>query len=706
MLPSKKYMPAITVFCCWFIISVFAHDASASPAYPALPRALAVTHAAEIQQTAAGALITFQPANWPHLLFQAQQPWNWNHKALCIVLTNPGSKSIQFGVRVDDSIKADGWHHCRSGTGELAPGQTAVFSMPIDLRPADYGVKGLPALPNTLPIASIGASDFDPAHIVAIQIFLSHPAASRQLLLKNISLSNAASLKGCTDQFGQYTGEQWPGKVLHATDLLKQRKAEDKWLQSHPPFANRDEYGGWANGPVFHATGYFRTRRFQGKWYFVDPLGHLFLSFGIDCIQDQYPTFLTQRRSWFCSLPAKNSPLARFNGTNFAFMGPVKSGKTFDFFQANLYRKYGPNYNSIWFNRDMQRLKSWGFNTIGNWSDPAAYALHQLPFVVTISIPHKTTVSSGSDYWGKMPDPFDPLFAHNAAQTIDAAMAPYKLDPWCLGAFVDNELSWKGNGIYGNIGLALGALHESASASPAKQAFLQQLQSEYSSIQAFNTAWHTQLQHRTDLLPPLTAPAKLTKQAEADCRKFVHAYAVQYFKVISAAFHNAAPNNLYLGCRFAWFTKGEAKAAAKYCDVVSFNIYQPQITASQWGWLSQLHKPCIIGEFHSGALDRGMWMPGLVQEPNQQGRASMFTNYVRSVAENPALVGCHWFELVDEPLTGRTWDGENYNIGFLACTDRPYTHLVEAARRILGSVYTLRASFIPQKSHSPESTIP
>jgi agarase len=61
------------------------------------------------------------------------------------------------------------------------------------------------------------------------------------------------------------------------------------------------------------------------------------------------------------------------------------------------------------------------------------------------------------------------------------------------------------------------------------------------------------------------------------------------------------------------------------------------------------------------------------------------------VADNPAFVGAHWFQYVDEPLTGRPYDGENYNIGFVTVTDTPYPEMVQAARQVLSEVYKQRS---------------
>jgi hypothetical protein len=43
----------------------------------------------------------------------------------------------------------------------------------------------------------------------------------------------------------------------------------------------------------------------------------------------------------------------------------------------------------------------------------------------------------------------------------------------------------------------------------------------------------------------------------------------------------------------------------------------------------------------------------------------------------PELIGTHWFQWADQPSTGR-FDGENYNIGLVDVTDRPYPELVGA----------------------------
>ncbi len=45
----------------------------------------------------------------------------------------------------------------------------------------------------------------------------------------------------------------------------------------------------------------------------------------------------------------------------------------------------------------------------------------------------------------------------------------------------------------------------------------------------------------------------------------------------------------------------------------------------------------------------------------------------------------------DEPTTGRTLDGENYQNGFVDVADTPYTETIQAAREIGYHLYEIRS---------------
>ncbi len=96
-----------------------------------------------------------------------------------------------------------------------------------------------------------------------------------------------------------------------------------------------------------------------------------------------------------------------------------------------------------------------------------------------------------------------------------------------------------------------------------------------------------------------------------------------------------------------------------------------------------------IGEFHFGALGRGPFAAGLVPVANQRDRARAYRTYVLSAIGNPAIVGTHWFQFYDQPVTDR-FDGENYQIGLVDTCDSPYPETVGACRAIGRSMYALR----------------
>jgi hypothetical protein len=113
---------------------------------------------------------------------------------------------------------------------------------------------------------------------------------------------------------------------------------------------------------------------------------------------------------------------------------------------------------------------------------------------------------------------------------------------------------------------------------------------------------------------------------------------------------------------------------------VSFNIYREELGGAEWTRFHALRKPALIGEFQFGSTDTGLFWPGLFDVAAEEQRGPAYAAYLRSAAANPDIVGCHWFQYVDEPLTGRLLDGENGNMGFVAVTDLPYGSLVSAAR--------------------------
>lgn len=656
-----------------------------------------LTHSAEAAVVTEGASdgekalgVTFlPPAAYPHVRFPLEPAADFRgYGGLAFDVYNPGEETVAFGVRLDSSPEADGnGHHSRSGKGSLDGGQRATFVLPFGVDPASLKMRALPGFGEFRSLGTLGAGPFDLGHIVLWQIFVVRPQAAQRLIVDNVRLlpGRKQDFRKIIDRYGQYTREDWPGKIHGDADFAAQRAAEDNDLAAHPALPDRNKYGGWTGGPQLPATGFFRVEKYQGQWTFVDPEGRLFLSFGPTTVGAGQSTPVAGREELFSALPENDDHLAKFR------TGENQEGV--DFLAANLHRKYGADYKAIWYDRTYDRMASWGFNTLGAFSSWDTLNNGKVPYTVTVWPGGKhARLSTGKEQVRSMHDPFDPQFAADVAGALKAQAARVKDDPYCLGYFVGNEEDWGHfrHGPKSHYGLVLSALKKTPDTSPAKRAFLAQLENKYGAIEKLNAAWGTSFASWSALAAPLALEEPFRPALQEDLSLLLRSLADQYFRIVQEEIRKADPNHLYLGCRFAGYSPEVLDAAAKYSDVFSFNIYRIGIEPKEWAVLDPWDKPVLIGEFHFGAVDRGVFDIGLIGVSDQKSRARAYQNYVRSVLAHPKFIGAHWFQYTDQPTTGRAGDGENGNVGFVSLTDTPYPELIGAAREIHAKMYPLR----------------
>ena len=617
--------------------------------------------------------------------------------SVALDVMNPSEEPLSFAMEVED---AGGAKVVARTALPLRAGERASFALPLNAPPPlEMGMRGEAAMPGFRLLAQDHHA-VNTARIAVIRIYLNKPGKARTMILDNIRLAHGISYEQIVDAFGQSAKEEWPGKLTRASQFQSRRAEEEAELKLRPGLPDRDEYGAWVSGPKLESTGFFRAAKHEGKWWLVAPNGRLFFSIGLDCVTTREGgTVVEGREKMFQWLPAADDPLAAHYetapaGTPLGLRDiKLNSGKGFNFYTANLQRKYGDDWKRQWQATALARLRAWGVNTIANWSDPALYGNGRVPYTVTLDIRGAVgEVSSGSDYWSSMRDVFDPRFAQAVDDSVRAMAEARRDDPWCLGYFVDNELAW-GNmrNERARYGLALGALSQGAD-SAAKRSIVGQTKTRYGSIDRLNAAWGARLASWEEFLAkPYQPEGEWKPGLREDLAAFMTEFATRYFRTIRDALKKYDPHHLYLGSRFSSYTREEVLVAAEYCDVISFNIYRARVNPAEWSVLDGIDKPVVIGEFHMGALDRGIFHTGLVATPDQAARAAMYQDYVRSVADHPLFVGCHFFKFNDEPLTGRPLDGENYNIGFTTVTDSVYPELVTAAKAVHSEVYTRHA---------------
>ncbi len=381
----------------------------------------------------------------------------------------------------------------------------------------------------------------------------------------------------------------------------------DTHVASHQPSASKKP----AQTLSFPATGYFRVAQADDRWWFVTPTGQPFYADGVDHVAAGGDTDQVTGQCPYCETISAEYPST-----------------------------------AAWGTATLARLRSWGFNTLGDYSDDSTLGA-QMPFTVQLSM------ASGDDW-------FSSSFVTNADAVAAAQVPQYTDNPNLIGYFTDSELTW------------------GPPNTPNQETALQ----EYLN------------------LPAGSPGLAVAQQYEGNPNGFVYALAKQYFSVTTAAIHMYDPNHLILGVK----AEGQEiqpellEAAQGYVNVFSVEDYSlkdnfAQIVQKVWPQylavepdLANMEKyfngPMMIGEysFIAPGADPNT-VPGIYYvSANQQARANDYANFVAPLYEDaPWVIGDGWFEYVDEPANGRVPDGENNDFGLVNVDDQPYPDLVSAA---------------------------
>jgi hypothetical protein len=424
------------------------------------------------------------------------------------------------------------------------------------------------------------------------------------------------------DEHGQWTPSASARHITSIDELRAKWHREDASLQ--PDDFTVSRFGGCLHRQA-EATGFFRVEQVEGRWWFVDPDGCLFFSTGVDCVTPWMSTRVQGREDVFATLPPESTrPPRRWTGES--------AGASH--YASNVARRHGEEWKAAWMDMAIRRMDAWGLNTIANWSDSDLFDLGRKAYTVT---------TSG---WGigQAPMGFVDVYADDFEESVDAAAArqcaPRKHDPWMLGYFVGNEPPW-----------------------PGREAQLAEM-----ILSGAETPMRREM--RAYLADDDTPGRR---------RAFLYGAFERFLEAVNGAIRRHDPNHLNLGIRFGGRPPAEIIQLSRSFDVYSQNIYREVPAAEDLDYLYDLTGlPTVIGEFHFGAPEGGL-AATLRQTRDQRERGAAYRYYVENGAAHAALIGTHWFAWADQPATGR-FDGENYNIGLVDVTDRPYEELVEAMR--------------------------
>ena len=483
--------------------------------------------------------------------------------------------------------------------------------------------------------------------------------------------------KKLVDRYGQWKPKEWPGKIRGDEELASAMKANEG--EAIYPFAGWDRFGGDTSRKLTGGTGFFDSVKTKdGRWHLVDPDGYDYFSMGVCCVRPGQEGDITGFTGNLETVPEKGNE----------FLEEKKhpwfdhSIRLYDYGRANLKRVYGEKWKEKWLKITGHILKSHGINSMGNGSEPAFFQEDiKMPYTRQLSGFPVTDINIFRDF----PDVLSPQYAENSRKFAEQ-LREWKEDKWLIGYFLRNE---PGFGFIADIAVANEVLHN-PEMTYCRRGLISFLTKRYKIIEKMNMAWDSAFSSFSDLEKPIDDCMGAYPASEADLREFSRFLVREYCRIPSEACRAVDPNHMNLGMRWAKMNNKDMLAGWEYFDVFSFNCYSIDPEPDMDFIISAgIDRPLLIGEYHCGALDRGLPATGLKGVKDQTERGVMWRMFVEKTAANPCGVGAHWFQYQDEFCLGR-FDGENYQIGLIDICMQPYREMLDAIRTTAGDLYDVK----------------
>lgn len=530
---------------------------------------------------------------------------------------------------------------------------------------------------------------FEPQFPITIQTPL-HPEEeiSVTAIFQLLPYPKLEAISPVIDRYGQCKYGDWEGKIKSDADLKRAWEEENKILDSWKESTEYDRFGGYKLANWHEkGTGFYRVVHKNGYWWLITPEGNPCFYIGL------------------CGIPALGWDMTPLSGREFLFEWlPPKEGiysacwgrgirgdpetEYVSFHTANMIRKYGENWRGTALELTRKRMKLWGFCGAGKWGE-----IENLP---SLPVLHRWEIPNVSRH----PDIFDPVIQEKFRGSLRKQIEPRKNDPFVVGWSLGNEYSEIIN--KEEIREILAKDKEV----PAKRALIVfALEKIYrGDWREMARKWGLDAKNKEDIYSgnPSLPPEDLEK-----LRIF---YAERYYEFIYTTIKEIDPNHLYFGFWITpgwWENEDDWKVAAKYCDVIGYDLYSYKFFDDRLKKLvEETKKPILCGEFsfppfYDGIRGFGIWeggVPGGVKAKDDKEAGELYKNWIRDASSNPYCVGVSWFIYRDQHITGIGGDkigeglvyGEHYAFGLVDIGDRPKWELVKRVREANLSAVKLR----------------
>ena len=506
-------------------------------------------------------------------------------------------------------------------------------------------------------------------------------------LSKEMPCTDLIDPKPVVDEFGQVSIRDWPDKTKcpkEMTDrlqsLYEKASAAKEQGMPYPEIFAYSKWGGDSSKRLTQGTGYFAVHRDGDVWYLTDPDGYAFFSVGPDCVGTNTASMLSGIESLYASLPDRQEYKEAYSRvTDFLSGDEVEF---IDFNKVNMIRTFGDKWHDAYSLITEFQLKEMGFNTIANWSDSSVIRKTSMPYVLPLNGFPSTKQLIFRDF----PDVYSDEYNERSVSYAEQLKA-YANDRRLIGYFMRNEPQW---GFSDDIILAREMFREKTPFE-SKRKLWEFLLEKYGSANDLSKAWGKEIKCEQCFMNLSLGELPETEACTGDLRAFSHMMVEQYVAIPAKALRAVDPNHLNMGMRYAYITSDTMYMGSDYLDVFSINCYKNKPSEGDLEKImAKTGKPCIIGEYHHGANDRGCFGNSLRGVASTAERGVAYQYYTEQGAAMASLLGCHYFSYSDEAALGR-FDGECWIMGFVDVCHRPYKEMYDAAIRTHRRIYKVRA---------------
>jgi len=499
-------------------------------------------------------------------------------------------------------------------------------------------------------------------------------------------------------------------------ELRAIREDDNAWLAQFSRPTTWDVWGGLEGTREqfgLTATGFFHIQNYthpdgRVQSFMVNPLGNIYFNNAPNVIDtNESFTNVAGRFEEYVWLPLEGEERDRF-----AAAWHAGGDINFSFYGANWIRTRDEAFNLRNFAAGQSdRLWNLGFTGAGHWSENIphpAFAGVDAPYFADfgqLRLPgnwwfpgayrpgeDQTVFLIGGSYlWDVFHEGFRAEMFRNFNEDPTRLGPNLNRDnPQIIGFFMENER------FYDHLRFEI--LGGGGAGSGTRNRLMQFLQEKYGTVEALNAAWNLNLDSWGAFNNGSISIN--THATSVDMDEFYFIYFTELYSMTREVLNEVAPNHMLLGDR--WHSRIMAnstlanilvEASAPYLDAMSFNYYAWDVNVEMIARLYELsgQTPFIMTEFHYGDRSTGLTF-GVRAAANEQEKGSMYRNYVENLAYTGHVVGLNWFTWLDQPATGRFFEGhggEAGALGFFTVLDRPYRTFLEYVTRTNFDIYDL-----------------